>query len=66
MRDVPPLASRAEVAAYLGVPAATLTQWAHRGTGPRYTRIGRHAKYAWSDVDVWLEQQPAGGGKGAA
>lgn len=55
------LASRAEVAEYLGVPPTTLTQWAHKGTGPAYVRVGRHARYRWSDVEKWLEQQPAGG-----
>jgi excisionase family DNA binding protein len=55
------LATRAEVAEYLGVPSGTLTQWAHKGTGPRYTRVGRHARYRWSDVDKWLEKQSTGG-----
>lgn len=65
MRDTRPLASRSEVAAYLGLPVATLSQWAHRGAGPRYKIIGRHSKYAWPDVEAWLEQQH-GGGQGAA
>lgn len=52
-----PLASRGEVAAYLGVPATTLDQWASNGTGPAYIRVGRYAKYRWSDVDAWIESQ---------
>jgi excisionase family DNA binding protein len=55
------LATRAEVAQFLGVPPGTLTQWAHRGVGPKYTRVGRHARYSWSDVEHWLERQNTGG-----
>lgn len=55
------LATRAEVAEYLGVPPTTLTQWAHRDKGPAYVRIGRHARYRWSDVEKWLDQQQRGG-----
>ncbi|RBM16590.1 hypothetical protein DI005_25220 [Prauserella sp. PE36] len=68
MRDVrPKLATREEVAEYLGVPAATLTQWAHRKKGPRYVRIGRYARYSWEDVESWLAQQAVGGAeRGAA
>lgn len=56
------LASRSEVADYLGVPAATLTQWAYKRTGPPYKTIGRHARYRWSDVEKWLDSQQVGGG----
>lgn len=57
MLDTQPLATRKEVAEYLGVPPTTLDQWASRGSGPRYHRVGRHARYRWSDVDKWLELQ---------
>lgn len=62
MPDMQALATRKEVAEYLGVPAATLDQWASRGVGPRYHRVGKHARYRWSDVDKWLELQAGGGG----
>lgn len=51
------LVTRAEVAAYLRVPPKTLSMWAYRGTGPKYVVVGRHARYAWNDVDEWLEKQ---------
>lgn len=52
-------ASRDEVADYLRVPATTLAQWAHKGKGPKYSRVGRHTRYRWADVERWLdEQQP--------
>jgi excisionase family DNA binding protein len=55
------LASRAEVAEYLGIPVPTLAAWAHRGRGPAYRLVGRHARYRWSDVEAWLTAQQQGG-----
>lgn len=52
-----PLASSAEVSEYLGVPVGTLTRWAYVGTGPRYSRVGRHRRYRWEDVEKWLDDQ---------
>ena len=61
------LASRPEVAEYLHVPVATLERWAARSEGPPYRRVGRHTRYASTDVDAWLASQQAGGsGTGAA
>lgn len=57
MRETRALATRSEVAEYLGLPVGTLTQWAHKGIGPRYLRVGRHARYEWADVTAWLETQ---------
>lgn len=48
------LLSRRELAELLGVPAHTLDNWAMTGTGPRYSVIGRHARYRPSDVEAWL------------
>jgi excisionase family DNA binding protein len=56
-----PLATRAEVAAYLGVPPGSLAQWAHNDKGPRYRIVGRHARYDWADVERWLAAQQTGG-----
>lgn len=60
-----PLATRKDVANYLGVPVNTLVQWAHRGSGPKYVRVGRYARYDWRDVERWLSEQQHGG-QGAA
>ena len=51
----PPMASTAELAEFLAVPKDTLSRWARLGTGPRYSRVGRHRRYRWSDVDAWLD-----------
>jgi excisionase family DNA binding protein len=52
-----PLATAKEVAAYLGVPLATIYVWKHRGIGPKVHKVGRHLRYRWAEVDAWLEKQ---------
>lgn len=59
MRDTRALASSAEVASYLGVPPRTLDQWAYRGVGPRFSKVGRHRRYRWADVEKWLDEKAA-------
>lgn len=53
--------SRTQVAALLNVPPSTLASWAYRGVGPRYFRLGKHARYRLGDVNEWLSQRAAGG-----
>jgi excisionase family DNA binding protein len=45
----------AEVAAFLGVPKATLYAWRYRREGPPAVRVGRHLRYRRRDLDQWLE-----------
>jgi excisionase family DNA binding protein len=54
------LATVDEVAEYLGVPPATLYQWRYRGVGPRASRVGRHLRYRWSDIEKYLDAQAQG------
>ncbi|MGW5659462.1 helix-turn-helix transcriptional regulator [Streptomyces sp. NPDC003758] len=56
-----PLATPAEVAAYLGVPVKTLYQWKYRGIGPDVHKVGRHLRYRWHEVDAWVTAQSAYG-----
>ncbi|WP_198357245.1 helix-turn-helix transcriptional regulator [Streptomyces fildesensis] len=51
------LATPLEVSTYLGIPVATLYQWRHRGTGPKVHKVGRHLRYRWQEVEVWLDTQ---------
>ena len=51
-----------DLAAREGVPVATIYQWNRLGTGPRYMRIGRHARYRLSDVISWENSRYAGQG----
>jgi len=44
-----------ELAAFLGVPVATIYKWRTTGDGPTGLRIGRHLRYRESDVLAWLE-----------
>ena len=51
------LATIDEIAEYLGVPVPTLYQWRYKKTGPRGSKVGRHVRYRWSDVEKWLDEQ---------
>lgn len=50
------LATSVEVAQYLQKPKATLDQWAYRGIGPRFIKVGNARRYRWRDVEAWLEE----------
>lgn len=52
-----PLATQDEVAGYLRVPPKTLEQWRWRKTGPQWSKVGRHVRYAWADVEEWFATQ---------
>ena len=52
-----PLLSVAKLAEYLGVPVRTIYDWRQTGHGPTGIRIGRHLKYAVSDVTAWIDAQ---------
>jgi len=55
-----PLATPDQVSEFLGgIPLKTLAKWRSEGTGPEYTKIGRHARYDWADVRSWLAKQRA-------
>lgn len=45
--------SRQQLADRYGLPVKTLAQWACKGTGPRYARMGRHVRYRLSDIIDW-------------
>jgi hypothetical protein len=46
-----------ELAAYLMVPVTTLDQWASRGGGPPFHKVGKYRRYAPADVRSWLAEQ---------
>ncbi len=50
-----PLAKPQEIADYLGVPLGTVYQWSSRGGGPRMSRVGRHLRARWEDLDAYLD-----------
>lgn len=50
---------RAEYARRAGITHRTAELQAHKGTGPRVTRIGRRAMYHLDDVQAWLNEQRA-------
>jgi excisionase family DNA binding protein len=42
-----------ELAEREGVPVQTVYRWNSRGGGPRYIKVGRHARYPLTDVVAW-------------
>jgi excisionase family DNA binding protein len=46
-----------ELAAYLNLPVKTLYAWRYRREGPPAFRVGRHLRYRWSDVELWIQQR---------
>jgi excisionase family DNA binding protein len=59
-----PLMSMDDLAAFLGVPVATLYDWRVDGKGPVGIRVGRHVRFTREDVAAWVaanrEQTPGG------
>lgn len=55
--------SRQEVADRMKLPSKTLAQWASQQRGPRFSKIGRFARYKLSDVAAWEDAQATGGEK---
>jgi hypothetical protein len=51
------LISSEDLARWLDVPVGTLDQWASRGGGPMYHKVGIHRKYHPLDVKSWLAEQ---------
>ncbi|WP_204806463.1 helix-turn-helix transcriptional regulator [Mycobacterium riyadhense] len=52
--------TRPEVGERLKVSVKTLAQWATKGKGPRYARIGGFVRYRLSDVEAWEATQFGG------
>lgn len=52
-----PLMSIDDLASYLGIPVTTIYDWRVSGKGPCAIRVGRHLKFAVSDVRDWVEHQ---------
>ena len=49
-----PLFETNEAGAYIKTPPATLQWWRHRGSGPKYLRLGRRVFYRKSHLDEFL------------
>lgn len=51
-----PLIGVEELADYLGVPVQTIYDWRLSGRAPRAFKLGKHLRFAISDVQQWLEE----------
>lgn len=58
-RDLPELATRAEVAEYANLSIATLARWAGEGKGPQARKLGGAVRYRREDVLAWIENAAA-------
>ena len=52
-----PLPGVGELAEYLGVPVQTIYDWRLSGRAPRAFKLGKHLRFAVSDVQEWLEER---------
>ena len=52
-----PLMSISELSEYLGVPVKTIYEWRQNDRGPVGIKMGRHLKFAVSDVRDWVQQR---------
>lgn len=57
LNGLDPLLSIDELAEYLGVSIKTIYEWRQTGRGPVGIRVGRHLKFAVSDVRTWLDEK---------
>jgi excisionase family DNA binding protein len=46
-----------QLAGFLGVSPSTVYEWRGRGKGPAAYRLGKHLRFAPTDVAVWLAAQ---------
>jgi excisionase family DNA binding protein len=66
MESVDRLLTAKELADYLAVPLATVYRWRYHGVGQRGSRVGRHVRFRWVDVERWVEAQLAAAGGASA
>ena len=55
-----PLATLEELAEYCQIPPSTVYQWSSRGGGPKLSKVGRHLRARWSDIEEWLDDKTIG------
>lgn len=58
-----PLATKEQVAEYLGIHTGTLDRWAITDQGPAWIKVGLQRRYDWADVLAWVAQQKVGAKK---
>jgi len=48
------LLSKEDLEVMTGIPARTFDQYAYRGIGPEYVKLGRHRRYRPEAVEAWV------------
>ncbi|MFO7861005.1 MAG: helix-turn-helix domain-containing protein [Desulfosalsimonas sp.] len=46
-----------QVSNLLGIQPNTLEIWRHRGTGPKFIKMGRLVRYKSNDLEAWIDSQ---------
>lgn len=46
-----------QLAQLFDIPLKTVYTWQSEGTGPRFARVGRHARYLIDDVHAWFDSK---------
>lgn len=57
VNDSERLLTAQELADYLEIPLATVYAWRYRREGPPGFRVGRHLRFRWGDIQVWIRDQ---------
>lgn len=52
---MPSLLDKKHAAAFIGVPANTLSYWVQQGTAPRSAKIGRRRMWREEDLKAWID-----------
>jgi hypothetical protein len=55
--NAPVWLTRLEFAQRERVPVKTVAEWAYKRTGPPFAKIGRHARYLLTDIELWEAEQ---------
>lgn len=56
-KTVPEWLDTAGAAAYLSLSEKTLAEYRQKGTGPRYSKIGKHCRYNTTDLDTFARSK---------
>ena len=54
--DVRVFLNSQQLADLFGIPKSTVDFWRAAGTGPTFSRLGKHVRYQESDVLAWAEE----------
>lgn len=57
MKTDPTNLTPVELSLRWNVPLATLSRWRWTGTGPKFTKLGKHISYRLRDIEIFEKQK---------